>query len=390
MTTQFKKGKIPGIRYREHPDRKNGIQKDRYYCIYYQLDGKQKDEGVGWSSEGWNEKKVAALLLQIKENIKLGKSPRTFKEMREMNEKTSKAQEQQAIETESERITLRETFDKYFEVHKTETTQKTWENTERYYRNWIDEKLGNKKLIDITVDDIQPIITQAVETRTSRTADFVKTVFRQIFNFAKKRDLYFKDNPAMKIKIKMKDNKRNRFLTKEEARILLDELMKRSIDVHDMALLSLYAGLRAGEIFNLQWEHIVWNNDRLIIADPKNGESRLEPMHEIVKEMLKRRQKTDSLGYVFKSRIGGKIEDLSDTFQRTVDALGFNDGITDSRQKVVFHTLRHTYASWLVMAGNDLYTTQKLMGHKSNQMTQRYAHLAPEYLEKAVNRLKRI
>lgn len=166
--------------------------------------------------------------------------------------------------------------------------------------------------------------------------------------------------------------------------------MKRSIDVHDMALLSLYAGLRAGEIFNLQWERIFWNSDRIIIADPKNGESRLEPMHEFVKEMLKRRYETDSSGYVFKAKNGGKITDLSDTFQRTIDALGFNDGITDSRQKVVFHTLRHTYASWLVMSGIDLYTVQRLMGHKDIKMTQRYAHLAPGYLEKAVNLLESV
>ncbi len=390
MATQYKKGKIPGIRYKEHPERKVGIQKDKYYYMFYRLDGKQKEEGVGWTSQGWNEKKVAALLFEIKENIKAGRSPRTLKEKREMAEKAKKVEEEKKVETLAERVTLRDVFDKYIEVHKTETTEKTWRRTQSCYLIWVDKILGNKKLVDITVDDISPIINSALEKRAPRTADYVKTVIRQIFNFAKKRDLYFKDNPAMKIGVKQKDNKRNRFLTKEEARILLDELMKRSIDVHDMALLSLYAGLRAGEIFNLQWEHIIWNSDRIIIADPKNGESRLEPMHEFVKEMLKRRYATDSSGYVFKARNGGKIIDLSDTFQRTIDALGFNDGITDPRQKVVFHTLRHTYASWLVMAGNDLYTTQKLMGHKTNQMTKRYAHLAPGYLEKAVNSLERI
>jgi site-specific recombinase XerD len=78
------------------------------------------------------------------------------------------------------------------------------------------------------------------------------------------------------------------------------------------------------------------------------------------------------------------------TYQRVVQRLGFNLGIDDVTQKVVFHTLRHTYASWLVMGGVDLYTIQKLMGHKSHQMTQRYAHLAPEHLEKAVNSLENI
>ena len=154
--------------------------------------------------------------------------------------------------------------------------------------------------------------------------------------------------------------------------------------------LSLYADLRAGEITNLKWENDSWNTDRLAIVDAKNGENRMEPMHPIVKENLKNRFKNDCTGYVFKSRNGEKICDISDTFQRTVDRLGFNDGISDRRQKVVFHTLRHTYASWLVMKGVDLYTTQKLMGHKSNQMIQRYAHFAPGHLEKAVNLLESI
>lgn len=390
MATQYKKAKIPGIRYKEHPSRKFGIQKDRYYYMYYQLNGKRKEEGLGWSSQGWTERKVAEQLFEIKNNIKLGKHPQSLKEKREMAQKAEREEKIQAIGSEAERITLKEVFDKYFEIHKTETTEVTWQNTERYYRNWIDKKLGKKKLIDITVDDIHSVITQALSTRSTRTADFIRAVFRQIFNFAKKRDLYFKDNPAMKIKIKMKDNKRTRFLTQDEARMLLEELQKHSPDVHDITLLSLYSGMRAGEIFNLQWEHVIWYSERVAIVDPKNGESRMEPMHPLVKEMLQKRYYSDKEGYVFKAKDGGKIKKLSRTFARTVKALGLNDKISDSRQNLVFHSNRHTYASWLVMNGVDLYTTQKLMGHKSNQMTQRYAHLAPGYLEKAVNSLESI
>ena len=386
----YRNTKTPGVKYKEHAERKHGRQLDRYFVIYYQLNKKQKLEAIGWASQGWTESKAAAILNQIKENIRLGKHPQTLAEMREMDEKAKKEEEQIAIENEAESITLREVFDRYIVVHKEETSTKTWENTERYYRNWIDPKLRSKKLVDITVDDIQSVISDVVKTRTARTADYVKTVIRQIINFAKKRDLYSKDNPAMKVKIKLEDNKRSRFLTKEEARILLDELSKRSTNVHDMALLSLYSGLRAGEICNLTWENVMWDTERLFVGKTKNGQARFEPMHPLVKEMLKRRQSVDSIGYIFKAQNGEQLKEVSDTFQRTVDKLGFNDGITDPRLKIVFHSLRHTYASWLVMNGVDLYTTQKLMGHKSNQMTQRYAHLAPGYLEKAVNSLESI
>ena len=60
----------------------------------------------------------------------------------------------------------------------------------------------------------------------------------------------------------------------------------------------------------------------------------------------------------------------------------------DTRDKVVFHTLRHTYASWLVQNGVDLYTVKELMGHSTLPMTERYAHLSKENLKNAVKKLE--
>lgn len=81
--------------------------------------------------------------------------------------------------------------------------------------------------------------------------------------------------------------------------------------------------------------------------------------------------------YVFVSEKGEKIKEVSNQFQRIVDSIGLNKGVTDRRNKVVFHTLRHTFASWLAMAGVDIYTIKELMGHSDIKMTQRYMHLAP-------------
>jgi site-specific recombinase XerD len=78
---------------------------------------------------------------------------------------------------------------------------------------------------------------------------------------------------------------------------------------------------------------------------------------------------------------------MSDTFDRVVAALGFNEGITDRRQKVCFHTCRHTYASWLVEGGTDLYVVKELLGHKTLAMTERYSHLRPDTLQAAARNL---
>ncbi|RUA17837.1 MAG: hypothetical protein DSY55_01355 [Clostridia bacterium] len=64
-----------------------------------------------------------------------------------------------------------------------------------------------------------------------------------------------------------------------------------------------------------------------------------------------------------------------------------DDGITDPRQKFVFHSLRHTCASWLVMSGVDLYVVKEILGHASITMTERYSHLRPGHLRSAMDKL---
>ena len=71
-----------------------------------------------------------------------------------------------------------------------------------------------------------------------------------------------------------------------------------------------------------------------------------------------------------------------------VDVLGFNKGVEDPRQKVTFHTLRHSFASWLALQGERLLTIRELLGHKSFAMTLRYAHLVPDEKRKATLRLE--
>jgi len=56
----------------------------------------------------------------------------------------------------------------------------------------------------------------------------------------------------------------------------------------------------------------------------------------------------------------------------------FNKGVTDPRQKITFHTLRHTFASWLAIQGTHILTIKELLGHQTLAMTERYSHLIPE------------
>jgi integrase len=147
--------------------------------------------------------------------------------------------------------------------------------------------------------------------------------------------------------------------------------------------------LRAGEIFNLTWDCIDFEQELILLKDPKNKSNRYAFMTTEVKEMLERRYQGQLNGLVFVDRKGNKIKEVSNAFDRAVKAIGLNEGIDDRRQKVVFHTLRHTFASWLVENGTDLYTVRELMGHKSLVMTERYSHLGQNTLRQAVQKLNK-
>ena len=92
---------------------------------------------------------------------------------------------------------------------------------------------------------------------------------------------------------------------------------------------------------------------------------------------------------VFKGRFGEKIAAPSATFTRTVKDIGLNDGVTDRKLRVTFHTLRHTAASRLLASGATIYDVCKILGHSSVTVTERYGHLAQEHLEAAVKQMER-
>jgi len=124
-----------------------------------------------------------------------------------------------------------------------------------------------------------------------------------------------------------------------------------------------------------------------MLRDTKGGPSRPAFMTERVKDMFRSLERKGPSDLVFTSIKGKIIKEVSNAFGRAVKDLGLNTGVEDKRYKVVFHTLRHTFASWLVEDGTDLYAVQKLLGHSTIAMTERYAHLSNGTLQNAVKRL---
>jgi integrase len=383
MTRQRFKTNFPGVRYREHPTRKHGVKRDQYFTIRYKLNGKDKEEGLGWASEGWTAAKAYRHRSEIRENQKIAEGPQTLKEKRKI---AKKAREQ----VKRENVTLKAFFEQdYFTIAQADKRPNTVIREEGLFRLWIDPVIGSMPMRDISPFDLERLKKHMAQSGQSpRSIEYALAVIRQIFNTATRLGKFSGENPATKVKFPKPDNARTRFLTRQEAEALLSALQAKSADSHDMTLLALYCGLRQGEILSLQWQDVDLEKGTLTIRDAKAG-SRIAFLNEKTSAMLKSRkaiQPNDTL--VFPGR-KGQMERVSHTFRRTIEELRFNEGISDPRLKVTFHTCRHTFASWLVEAGQDLYIVQRLLGHKTNVMTQRYAHVGENQFRAAVNSLEK-
>lgn len=151
--------------------------------------------------------------------------------------------------------------------------------------------------------------------------------------------------------------------------------------LYDIILLALNTGLRRGEIFGLKWNDIDLERRIIRITDTKNSEEKRVPIGDEAIRILGKIPREES-PYLFPSKKGKKLDNIANAFGTARNKAGLKD--------FRFHDLRHTFASWLMMSGVDLFTVKELMGHKDIKMTQRYAHLAPEHKMAAVNKMSEI
>ena len=146
-----------------------------------------------------------------------------------------------------------------------------------------------------------------------------------------------------------------------------------------LVITALHTGMRRGEILSLTWEQVNLNQGVIRLILTKNGECRDIPINETVRSTLTRLRTRIDVPWVFHDENGHKFKDTRKRFGAACKRIGL--------MNFHFHDLRHTFASWLVMAGVPLVTVSQLLGHKSITMTMRYAHLSPAHKAEAVKSL---
>jgi site-specific recombinase XerD len=274
-----------------------------------------------------------------------------------------------------EKKTFREMMEKFLDEHA--STKASYKSYKSYVKS-LNPFLGNHILTDITPKMIN-------EYKLKRRNDGVKpgsinrelAILKKAFNLALKEWEWVKENPASKVSMEEENNKRDRWLADDEEERLLEACSPR---LRELVIFALNTGMRLSEILALTWRGVDLFRKTITVFKSKNKEMRTLPMNQTIFEMLKSRAKVKSIktDLVFYNKNHAQID-------KCFVSLSFHN--TAKKAKVEdfrFHDLRHTFATRLVQSGKDLYKIQRLLGHKTPSMTQRYAHHYPESLRDAV------
>ena len=267
-------------------------------------------------------------------------------------------------------VPFREVFVRYAKIQKRDNPQR-FRNTTRYALKMLHEWFGELNVSQITLGLVQEFMDERRRTVSLATAQRDVSTLRAVLNKAHREGLLaaaprFPRFKALK--------HRTRWLTPDEA-----ERLVRAASRHIVPLIRLAVdtGGRRSELLRLDWRHVDLRNKRVTFVETKNGEDRTVRLCDRACAVFASMGPKDA-GPVFTFN-GKAIASVKTAFNNARENAGLED--------VRFHDLRHTFASRLVQCGVPLYDVMNLMGHQSLTMVQRYAHLAPDYQEKAIQAL---
>jgi|KBSMisStandDraft_5_1062788.scaffolds.fasta_scaffold30335_1 site-specific recombinase XerD len=241
------------------------------------------------------------------------------------------------------------------------------------------EWLGQRPAESVSPQEIERWLLAKAEDLKPATLNRYRALLSLVYRLAMQNGKV-QSNPARLVRQRKEENGRIRFLSTEEELALRAAIRKDYLNREAELDLALNTGLRRSEQFGLTWDGVDFERRVLTVLRSKNGEARHIPLNDAAILALRSVEAyKNGSPYVFLASDGTRLCSPRFWFSAAVEAAGLKD--------FTWHCLRHTFASRLVMAGVDLRTVQELMGHKTIQMTVRYAHLAPQHRLAAVQRL---
>ncbi len=217
-------------------------------------------------------------------------------------------------------------------------------------------------------------VTLNIELRTLKAAFYTAMRWKLVM-----------ENPFKHVPLLRVPEEQPMYLTKEGFQKLVSVISEKWF--RDLVIVAAFTGLRRGELLNLRWKHIDFerrviyiNSDRTFRT--KTGKRRTVPMNQEVVQILQNKIQYSQAEHVF-SRNGMRLVEssISHKFKASINRANLD-------KQLRFHSLRHTFATWLVQSGVNIYEVQKLLGHSNIKITEVYSHLATGELHLSVDRIR--
>ena len=290
------------------------------------------------------------------------------------NKMESDRQTRASYSSKNDTITFRELFNEY--INKDYQGSRVKEQKSRA-QHWIDI-LGERKIIDISSNDISDGINSLSPKLSNATKNRYKAVISVIFSYAC-RNYGLIHNPVQNIRSLPENNARTRYLSEEEKTRLFKACRSSQWDkLYVLVLMAITTGARKGELMNLHWSDVDFDRQTAYVKTTKNGQPKVMPLtREVIKELSRFKDQEPEL--IFNSEIKpNKPYEFRKQWIKALDKAEIDN--------FRFHDLRHTCASYLAMNGCSLLEIADVLGHKQIQMTKRYAHLCVSHKQKLIEK----
>lgn len=327
--------------------RKNGI----YYIYYDQLNGKRTSKSTGTKYKSEALKYLSNFESKLKEKQRLEFNLITLSKFR-------------------------------FEFLVYSESIHSWNHTKsiRTTFNELIKEIGNILLSELSKSTLQGYI----EIRLRKVSPYaVKRDIANLssaFNWGISKN-YLNENPCYGIKKPKIPQKMPLFFTENEFQTLLSSIKDK--DLHNLVEFASLTGLRQSDLINLTWEQVNFRNGSIIL-DNRSSMTKSRKVHNLplnirALQILTERElnKNSTLVFTYLDR-PIKQDFISKKFRKLVKACSINPNLN-------FHSIRHSFASWLIQKGVSIYQVSKLLTHSDMRVTQIYTHLSSEDLRNSVN-----
>uniref|UniRef100_I2PWN3 Site-specific recombinase XerD n=1 Tax=Desulfovibrio sp. U5L TaxID=596152 RepID=I2PWN3_9BACT len=340
---------------------------EKIFYIYYRKGGPQIEEKAG---RQFQDAMTPARAARLRAERLEGKAP-------------SNQAKREAITSAKEAEAGRMTIGRIWEEFQTQKAGlKSARDDKCRWGLYLEKTFSGKEVSEVVTLDIDRVRHKLLKVgKAPATVKQVIVLLKRIVNFGVRKGMCPAPEPSrLHFEMPTIHNETTEDLSPEElARLLAAMDEDTNFQAANLMRMALFTGMRRGELFRLKWEHIDYERGFILLVDTKGGGDQKIPLNEAARALLQCHPRTES-EYVFPGRGGWQRTDI----RKQVDRIKQRAGLPKAFRPL--HGLRHVYASMLASSGQvDMHVLQKLLTHKSPQMTQRYAHLRDDALKRAAD-----